>query len=114
MIRPGGNLAAMSREDRSILGWGAFAVAIAALCLALFGMRDDGDASASDDGTAAAAVAQAINIELSDFAITPDMPTVKPGATTVHLTNTGSMVHNFSVPDLAIMTPDIPPGSSYD
>jgi FtsP/CotA-like multicopper oxidase with cupredoxin domain len=101
----------MSRQDRSVLGWFAFAVAIAALGLALFAMQDEGGASAAES---AAGAAQSINIGLSDFAITPNMPTVKPGATTVHLTNNGSVAHNFSIPDLGIVSPDIQPGGSYD
>jgi FtsP/CotA-like multicopper oxidase with cupredoxin domain len=106
----------MSRDDRSVLGWGAFAVAIAALSLAVFAMRDDGGASAAGSTAAVptAAAAQTLNIELTDFAITPDMAAAKPGMTTAHITNNGSMVHNFAVPELGIVSPDIQPGGSYD
>jgi len=108
----------MSRDDRSVLGWGAFVVAIAALSLALFAMRDGSDASASGSGAAATATAddavQQLNVELSDFAIEPKMLSAKPSAAKVHLTNTGSTAHNFSVPELGIVSPDIQPGSSYD
>ena len=51
----------MIREDRSILGWGAFAVAIAALCLALFGLRDDN--TASGESASAGGGATVIDIE---------------------------------------------------
>jgi FtsP/CotA-like multicopper oxidase with cupredoxin domain len=108
----------MGRDDRSVLGWGAFVVAIAALSLALFAMRDDGDASAATNGGGAAAAAtdgvQRVNVELSDFRIEPAMLAVKPGKTIVVITNSGSMVHNFAVPDLGIVSPDIQPGGSFE
>ena len=105
----------MSREDRSVLGWGAFVVAIAALSLALFALRDDSDASAAGAPTAAAATpTQTIDVELTDFDISPEVLAVEPGTTVVNLTNTGSVAHNFAVPELGIISPDIAPGGTFD
>jgi hypothetical protein len=87
----------MSRQERSVLGWGAFAVAIAALVLALFGLRDSGSA---DSGTNGGSEATVVEIELSEFAITPATPTIPSGKVILKVTNKGSMVHNLSLPSL--------------
>jgi manganese oxidase len=101
----------MSRDDRSILGWGAFAVAIAALFVALFGLRDDGGEAAASGGAAAAT---RVRIELSEFAMNPTMPTVPAGPVVLEVANVGSMVHNLSLPSLGKKTPDIQPGETVD
>jgi plastocyanin len=103
----------MSREDRSIIGLGAFAVAIAALCVALFGLRDDSSAASSEGGSSESS-ATVIDVELSEWAIGPTMTDIAPGPVTVRVTNTGTMVHNFSIPSLSAKTPDLQPGETYE
>jgi FtsP/CotA-like multicopper oxidase with cupredoxin domain len=110
-------MAPMSRDDRSFLGLGAFGVAIAALCVALFGLRDSGTSTASSSAGATpsgggADTSQTVDITLSDFKITPQMPSVKPGPVTFKVTNTGTQAHNLSIPSLAVKTPDIQPGTT--
>lgn len=100
----------MSREDRSILGWGAFAVAIAALCLALFGLRDD--STASGESTSAGGGATVIDIELKEWSIGPLMNDIPAGAITLRVTNAGTMVHNLAIPALGIKTADLQPGET--
>ena len=101
----------MSRQERSVLGWGAFAVAIAALVLALFGLRDSGSA---DSGTNGGSEATVVEIELSEFAITPATPTIPSGKVILKITNKGSMVHNLSLPALGKKSSDLQPGASEE
>ena len=100
----------MSRADRSVLGWGAFVVAIASLVLAVFGLRDDSSATASSpEGDAGATV---LDIELSEWQIGPVVSDIPSGPVTINVTNKGTMVHNFSIPALGVKTRDLQPGES--
>lgn len=103
----------MSRQDRSFLGWAAFAVAIAALSLTLFSLTDDNSASGSGEssGESAAAV---VDVTLAEFTITPTMVQVPAGAAVLKVTNAGTMVHNLSIPSLGLKTPDMQPGEVYE
>ena len=102
----------MSREDRSIVGWGAFAVAIAALCVALFGLRDT---AASDTSSASGGGdATVIDIDLAEWSVSGVPADIAEGALTINVTNTGNMVHNLSIPSLSAKTPDLQPGESYE
>lgn len=103
----------MSREDRSILGWGAFVVAIAALGIALFGLGDDASSSASSEGAGSAAPT-VIDVELSEWAVTPSMIEVPEGGATLRVTNKGAMVHNLSIPSLGVKTPDLQSGETAE
>ena len=101
----------MNKDDRSVLMWGSFGVAIAALFVAIASMTGLGDKSSStstDSGSGSAVV----DIQLSEFAITPVSIVAPPGAVKLRVTNTGSMVHNFSVPSLGKKTRDINPGGT--
>jgi uncharacterized cupredoxin-like copper-binding protein len=103
----------MSREDRSILGWGAFVVAIVALGIALFGLGDDASSSASSEGAGSAAPT-VIDVELSEWAVTPSMIEVPEGGATLRVTNKGAMVHNLSIPSLGVKTPDLQSGETAE
>ncbi|MEX0847782.1 MAG: cupredoxin domain-containing protein, partial [Ilumatobacteraceae bacterium] len=103
----------MSREDRSILGWGAFVVAIAALGIALFGLGNDASSSASSEGAGSAAPT-VIDVELSEWAVTPSMIEVPEGGATLRVTNNGAMVHNLSIPSLGVKTPDLQSGETTE
>jgi len=103
----------MARDDRFVLGWSAFAVAVAAVCLALFGLGDSGDAAGGDGAAAEAATATTvIDVDLSDFALDPSMPEVPAGRVEIRLTNSGSSVHNLSIPQLGLRSADVQPGAS--
>lgn len=99
----------MSRSDRSVLGWGAFAVAIASLVLAIFGLREDSSASTDSGGEAGATV---LDIELKEWSIGPIMNEIPAGEITINVTNKGTMVHNLSIPSLGVKTKDLQPGES--
>jgi plastocyanin len=101
----------MNKDDRSVLMWGSFGVAIAALFVAIASMTGLGDNASStltDSGSGSAVV----DIQLSEFAITPAAIVVPPGAVKLRVTNIGSIVHNFSVPSLGKKTRDINPGGT--
>jgi manganese oxidase len=98
----------MSREDRSLLGWCAFVVALTALCVSLFSLRDDGAAAS------AGAASNVVEVTLSEFHVQPAMIEVPSGPAVLRVTNVGTMVHNLSVPSLGVKTPDIQPGASVD
>ncbi|MFZ4812387.1 MAG: multicopper oxidase domain-containing protein [Ilumatobacteraceae bacterium] len=105
----------MSKADRSLLGWGAFVVAIAALCLAVFGLRDDNSAaSAAGSGSGGGSAATTVDIELTEFKISPAMIELPTDGGTLRITNKGAMVHNLSIPSLGLKTPDLQSGESYD
>jgi manganese oxidase len=99
----------MSRADRSVLGWGAFAVAIAALVLAIFGLQDSSSASGDSGDTGGTTV---IDVELKEWSIGPAMNDIPPGEIVLNVTNNGTMVHNLSIPALGVKTADLQPGQS--
>ena len=99
----------MARDDKSVLGWFAFVVAIAALALATFGLRDGGSA------VGAATVERAsVDVTLAEFTITPNMISLPAEGGTLRITNTGNMVHRFSVPELALTSGDVNPGQTVE
>jgi FtsP/CotA-like multicopper oxidase with cupredoxin domain len=106
-------LAAMSRDDRSFLGWLGFGVAIAALILgfvALAQVRDDGGESAAGAEGGGGEVT-VVPVELGAMKIVPDHLMAVPGEVHLEVTNTDTQVHNLAV--LGKKTPDLQPGESY-
>jgi FtsP/CotA-like multicopper oxidase with cupredoxin domain len=99
----------MSRADRSVLGWGAFAVAIAALVLAIFGLQDDSSAAG---GESEAGGVTEVDVSLSEWQIGPIMTEIPAGEVVLNVTNDGTMVHNLSIPALGVKTADLQPGQS--
>ena len=109
----------MSKDDRSILGWLAFAVAVLALFVAAFGLRDEGGASsASETGGGGAVVAVAptvIDVTMSDFRFEPAMFTIPTSGATIRLTNaSASSVHNLEIAALGLVSENVPPGATAD
>ena len=101
----------MNKDDRSVLMWGSFGVAIAALFVAIAsmtGLGDNGSSTSTDSGTGPTIV----DVQLSEFAITPAAIVVPPGAVQIRVTNIGAVVHNLSIPNLGKKTADINPGES--
>ena len=99
----------MSVTERSALGWFAFVVAVGALCLAMFGLVDDSGADAASGSDAPTTV---VTVELSEFAMSPTMVDLPPTGGILRVVNTGTMVHNVSLPELGKATGDIGPGAS--
>ena len=98
----------MAQQDRSLLGWFAFVVSVAALSIAMFGLRGE---SASGAGAAAAA-APSVDVTLTEFRFSPLMITLPVGGGTINVSNTGSAVHTLTVPELGLKTGDINPGAT--
>src|SRR5471030_758997 len=97
----------MAKEDRSVLGWFAFIFAVAALALATFGLRS-GSAAATADGSTASSV----DVTVSEFRFSPLMITLPVEGGTINISNTGSAVHTFTVPELGLKSGDINPGAT--
>jgi manganese oxidase len=74
------------------------------LTIAALVASDDDAGSSTADGASA-------HVSLTEFAITPDAVTVSAGGT-VHITNDGTAVHNLSVSDTDLATPDIAAGET--
>jgi FtsP/CotA-like multicopper oxidase with cupredoxin domain/plastocyanin len=103
----------MNRDDRSVLGWGAFGVAVAALIVAIFGVyKMSEDESASAGTTTPEAAATVVDVILTEFAISPANIVVAPGPVTLRVVNNGSMAHNFALPDLDLRTAMLNAGES--
>jgi FtsP/CotA-like multicopper oxidase with cupredoxin domain len=102
----------MSNEDRSVLSWLSFAVAVGALVMALFGLRDSGS-SESAAGTGGGA-RPTIDVVMKDFAFEPATITIPTGGAIIHLMNAGAAVHNLQVPDLGIKSADVAAGATLD
>jgi FtsP/CotA-like multicopper oxidase with cupredoxin domain len=103
----------MSKDDRSVLSWLAFAAAIAALCVALFGLRDSGSSGSSAAGGGESAATN-VQVVMKEFGFEPANITIPTAGATIHLMNGGTATHNFQVADLGIKSPDVPAGESYD
>ena len=90
--------------------WGSFGVAIAALFVAIASLTglSEGGGSASSGGGGATVV----DVQLSEFAITPAAIVVPPGKVQLRVVNKGTMVHNFSIPALGKKTADLPAGGT--
>lgn len=102
-------MAPMAKEDRSVLGWFAFIVSVTALALAMFGLRSESASGASDT-----AAATSVDVTLSEFKISPQMISLPIEGGTLRIKNAGSMVHNFSVPELGLKVADINPGATAE
>ncbi|HWM18460.1 MAG TPA: multicopper oxidase domain-containing protein [Ilumatobacteraceae bacterium] len=84
----------MASEDRTVLGWTSFLVAIGALVIALlFPIIDNDDGVTS----AAGAALTVIDVELGALVISPELLTATPGHIQVRVTNVDAQPHNLTV-----------------
>ncbi|MDO8389795.1 MAG: multicopper oxidase domain-containing protein [Actinomycetota bacterium] len=105
----------MSKDDRSIISWFAFAAAIAALVVAVVGVSNDGGGSASGGGGGSGAgVTPTITVTMTDFAFSPATISIPTGGAKLRLVNEGAALHNFQVPDLGLKSIDVAAGASID
>jgi len=105
-------MACMDHSERSFLGWFALIFAVAALFLAMFGLRDGNSAGAAGSSSGGAAAPASVDVTLAEFSITPQMISLPVEGGTIKITNKGSAVHNFSVPELGLKSGDINPGDT--
>ncbi len=99
----------MNSDEKSFLSISAFVLAAAAL---IFGFA--AVLTARGEGSSSVAVpAQVIDVTLSEFKIVPTMINI-PADTPAELriTNTGSVAHNFEVPELKLSSGNIDPGAT--
>jgi FtsP/CotA-like multicopper oxidase with cupredoxin domain len=99
-------MAGMAREEKSVLGWFAFAVSIAALALATFGLRGGSASGATTSATTT------VDVTLAEFTITPQMISLPAEGGTLRITNAGTMVHSLSVPEIGMKSGDVAPGAT--
>ena len=100
----------MSNDDRSIVSWFAFAAAMAALVVAIVGVRDQGGATAASTGGdgGGGGAKTSITITMADnFTFAPTTITVPTAGAIIHLVNAGNSVHNMEIPALGLTSPDI-------
>ena len=101
----------MSKDDRSIISWFAFAAAIAALVVAIVGVaNDNGGSAAGGGGTGSASATPTVDITMTDFAFTPATITIPTGGAKIRLTNKGAATHNFQVVELGLKSIDVTAG----
>ena len=84
----------MASEDRSVLGWTSFLVAIGALVIALLIPILDKDDEVS---SAAGAALTVLDVELGALKLTPDQLTATPGHIQIRVTNVDAQTHNLSI-----------------
>lgn len=99
----------MNSDEKSFLSVGAFISGVLALILGfaavIFVRNNDGSAASGP-------VAEVINVTLTEFKISPATINIPPGSPAeLHITNSGTMVHNFEIAELGASTGDIAPGS---
>lgn len=108
-------MAPMNNDERSVLAVGGFGLGVVALAFAGFAISRTNSNSSSSAGSAGAglgAAASAVDVNLAEFAMTPAMLDVPPGDVTIHVTNSGTVVHNFSIAERSLTTRDIQPGEA--
>jgi plastocyanin len=83
----------MASDDRTVLSWTAFLVAIGALVIAILipVLDDDGASSASGEALTV------LDVELGALVLTPDQLAATPGHIQLRVTNVDTQVHNLTV-----------------
>ena len=82
----------MPSDDRTVLSWTAFLIAIGALVIAILIPVLDDDAS-----SASGAALTVLDVELGSLVIIPDQLLATPGHIQLRVTNVDAQVHNLSV-----------------
>ena len=96
----------MSNDDRSIVSWFAFAAAMAALVVAIAGVRDQGgETAASTAGDGGGAKASITITMADDFSFMPSTITIPTAGATIRLVNAGNVPHNMEIPSLGLTSP---------
>ncbi len=105
----------MHNNDRSVISWLAFAVAMAALVVAIVGVRDRGDESASSTAAGGGGGKPTITIAMADdFTFSPTTITVPTTGAILRLVNNGHTVHNMEIPALGLTSPAVAGQQQFD
>ena len=103
----------MNRDERTAFSLGAFVVAVFSIFVAfwaVFLVKDD-DGGGSSEAAAVTTPAE-IDVDLSEFAITPGTLEVPAAGAKLRVTNSGSTVHNIDIPQLGLSSGDLSPGQA--
>ena len=105
----------MDRPERTTLTIVATAIAVLALLVSAGAVvasnRNATSAAGAGIGTGAGA-ATMIDVNLSEFAITPKELAAPPGPITIRVHNTGSMEHNFAIKGVGRTSRNLKPGET--
>lgn len=109
-------MAGMSKEDRSIISWFAFAAAIAALIVAIISVGNDGGGGSASGGggSSGGSAPTVVTVTMTDFAFSPASITIPTTGATLRLVNKGAVIHNFQVEELGLKSIDVPSGATVD
>ncbi|MFZ9628738.1 MAG: multicopper oxidase domain-containing protein [Ilumatobacteraceae bacterium] len=102
----------MNKDDRSLLNWFALFAGLAALVVAILGVRDNGSESAAD--SSASGAKPTITVTMGDLYFTPTQFTIPPQGAVFHLVNEGSAIHNLAIRELDLTSPDVPGNQMTD
>ena len=103
----------MSKDDRSIVSWFAFAAAIAALVVAIVGVQNNDSPESAAGGGGASSGPSAVTISMfDDFSFSPVTVTIGTGGAEITLINEGSAPHNMEIPDFGLTSPVVQGGET--
>jgi FtsP/CotA-like multicopper oxidase with cupredoxin domain/plastocyanin len=100
-------MSVFKREDKDVVRASSVAFTLIAMLFAFFAFVF----AAHADGRTIGAPAGAVQVGLSEFAISPSSISVPTGGTVV-VTNNGTTIHNFNIAGANLKTKDLPPGGS--
>ena len=101
----------MNNDERSVLAVGGFGLGVVALAFAGFAISRTGNTS-SAAAPGPTTQSTTVDVNLSEFSITPNMLNVPPGDVVIQVHNSGTAVHNFAIPERNVTTRDLQPGES--
>ncbi|HUY70456.1 MAG TPA: cupredoxin domain-containing protein [Candidatus Baltobacteraceae bacterium] len=109
----------MVSMTKAIGGIVVIVIIIAAIALAYGKIGSQGGSPYGSGSTtvASASGSTSLSVQLSNadgaYVITPNVIAVKAGeSVTINVTNDGTMVHSFVIPDISVSVPDLSPGQS--
>ncbi len=100
-------MSVMKSEDKDVVRASGVAFTLIAMLFGFFAFV----VAIHADGRTVGAPAGAVQVGLSEFAITPSSISVPTGGTVV-VTNNGTTTHNFNIAGTDLKTKDLPPGGS--
>ncbi|MEI2703861.1 MAG: multicopper oxidase domain-containing protein [Ilumatobacteraceae bacterium] len=102
----------MQRQDRSVLGWLALAVAVGALFVGLFSLRDNNTSGGSAAGEGGGGGATSVTVTVTEFKFSPNSLSISTEGGTIKIVNSGTAAHNLSIPQLGLKSEDVQPGAT--
>ncbi|MDE1833484.1 MAG: cupredoxin domain-containing protein [Candidatus Micrarchaeota archaeon] len=108
----------MASLTKPIIGGIIVVIIIAAVALAYRGGMGSPYGSGTTTSVQSGGPVTSFKVQLSNaqgqFVITPNVISVTAGGrVSLNITNAGTMVHSFVIPDLSVSAPSLSPGQSY-